>query len=740
LKSIAARENKNISVLEDELATEMHRTFATLEKWRQGRIPPEAKQVELLARACVRRGSMDKQWLVRFLTQSRYPEKEALIRDLFPVEEPKEPSGPLIRHNLPRRSHEKFVGREKELAELVRYLSPRYRLGVVCLSGMPGVGKTALALEIAHRYWKSTNLSPEERFEAIVWVTAKHAELYPARLTPRRPTFTDLDGLYRAIAEVLGLEEITRAVTLSDRDVIVAHALADHRVLLVLDNLEDIDDSDLMVFLRELPPPSKAIVTTRHRIDVALSIHLKAFHESEAHKLIQNECQRHNLTLTNEQIERLLERTGCLALAIVRTIGRMAWRGSSVEAELRQLGDPSNDIYEFCFEKSIARIRGGHAHELFMALALFSKDATRDALGYVAGFDKDILDRDDDLSDLEVLSLVNKENGRFSLEALTKVKAVAELKAHLDFEREARMRWIEWHKQLAEQVEIATNFTHLQVEIDNLMSVIDYLIDQDDMVEVGWFFRRIRRFLFSEGRWVLLHRLSLQVATWAESVDNAELLADALNSLAYVSRKQADPEAIREWLERAQIAATRLRNELLQAEVWLNQVEILYYKPTSSQEEIRMVTRALEVFRKHNKPIRVAQALNALGNLYLKQDRLQEATRFYQEGLSVLEESGSKTPIALHWRAALRGNLGHVAGFQGQHAQACEILYEVLKEFTDQTDIAEAHAALALYEYQRGHIEQALLLRRQRDRIVKQLNLTLPLCHEDMEWKRLQLG
>ena len=44
LKSIAAREDKNISVLEDELATVMNRTFATLEKWRQGRIPPEAKQ------------------------------------------------------------------------------------------------------------------------------------------------------------------------------------------------------------------------------------------------------------------------------------------------------------------------------------------------------------------------------------------------------------------------------------------------------------------------------------------------------------------------------------------------------------------------------------------------------------------------------------------------------------------------------------------------------------------------
>lgn len=742
LKSIAAREDKEMSVLEKDLAAEMDRTSSTIEKWRQGRLPPNPQQVELLARACIQRGGMDKQWLVRFLQQAGYHGAEMLLRELFPAEEPKELNGHFVHHNLPGRPYEKFVGREKELTELEGYLLRRCRHGVISLSGVAGVGKTTLALEIAHRYVACyTSLLPEERFEAIVWVTAKQTELLPSDLFVRSPTFTDLSSLYRAIAEVLDLPAVTRAFSDEDRHVIVAHALAEHRVLLVLDNMEDIDDPVLMVFLRDLPAPSKAIVTTRHRIGIGVSIDLRTFKETEAHELIRLECQRHHLSLSEEQAERLLKHTGGLALAIVRTIGRMAWRGSKIEVELRQLGNPANTFYDFCFEKSITLLRGRGAHRLFMALALFSFDATRDALGYVAGFEEDVLDRDDGLSELVVLSLVNKEGNRFSLEALTKVKARTELVAHPEFEREARKHWVELYRKLAVQIENATTYSDLhKAEISNLKNVIDWLVEQGRMADAAWFFQRIRRFLYAVGRWSLLLRMAGHVATWAESIDDTELLADALDSLTNVYRRQADITQGTRWLGRIQNVAIRLNDEPLQAEVRLNQVEIMYHRPNSSQEEIDMVTQALEVFRRHNKTNRVVKALKALGNSHLKLRDLDKARYFYQEGLRVLEETGDKTPIAIHLRAALRGNLGHVAAHRGRYKEACEYLYEILKDLTEQTDLAEAYVTLALCEFRLGHLKEAHLLRQKADRIVKQLNLTLPLCPEDSEWKRLQPG
>ena len=182
--------------------------------------------------------------------------------------------------------------------------------------------------------------SSAERFEAIIWVTAKNVELLPAGQVARQPTFTDLDGIYRALADLLDLPVIFRSATQAEKNLVVTHLLAKQRVLLMLDNLEDVDDQELMVFLRDLPAPSKAVVTTRQRIDVAVPVHLNTLDEATSIELAQMECEQHHLTMSSEQVKMLLQRTGGLPLAIIRTIGRMAWRGSNVETEISHLQDP----------------------------------------------------------------------------------------------------------------------------------------------------------------------------------------------------------------------------------------------------------------------------------------------------------------------------------------------------------------------------------------------------------------
>ena len=105
------------------------------------------------------------------------------------------------------------------------------------------------------------------------------------------------------------------------------------------------------------------------------------------------------------------------------------------------------------------------------------------------------------------------------------------------------------------------------------------------------------------------------MTTWAESADDAEMLANTLNAVVPVLRRQANPVQGKEWLERTQISATRLRDELLQAEVWLAQGEILYYQASSEEEVINpvipSVTQALEIFRRYDKTERILEALNS---------------------------------------------------------------------------------------------------------------------------------
>lgn len=504
LKSIAALEKADLTELQHDLGKEIGVSVWTIYKWRKGTsIPNDDRTIALLARACVQRGRMTDQWLVEFLSHTIYSNKQALSEELFPNQ-----SGISIAHNLPRRQHKKLIGRGREFAEIRNFLSPRHRVGVVCISGGGGVGKSALALEVAHAcYEERLSLLPEERFDAIIWVTAKSVELLPAGRFHRQPTFNDLDGIYRAIAELLDIPVIFRTATQAEQHIIVSRVLADKRVLLMLDNLEDVDDNALMIFLRDLPAPSKAVITTRHRIDVAVPIYLHTLDESTAHELVQLECERHNLEIRDEQVKMLLRQTGGLPLAIVRSIGRMAWRGSNVETEILHLSDPDNEIFDFCFGKTLGLIRDSIPYYLFMSLAIFATDTSRESLGFVAGFDSDPLRRDEGLSDLEVLSLCHKNGDHFGLEPLTRTQVLAELRVHTKFDAEARERWVTWYLDLTSRyggrdwLEMHLRYDTLEEAWDNILAVIHWCIDQGRYMNVVTLWQNVRDFTHIYGFW-----------------------------------------------------------------------------------------------------------------------------------------------------------------------------------------------------------------------------------------------
>jgi septal ring factor EnvC (AmiA/AmiB activator) len=71
---------------------------------------------------------------------------------------------PKVYHNLPQPDYGRFVGREAELTKVERILQPypHSQHSVVTIDGIGGIGKSALALEIAHRYLRNfDNLEPE---------------------------------------------------------------------------------------------------------------------------------------------------------------------------------------------------------------------------------------------------------------------------------------------------------------------------------------------------------------------------------------------------------------------------------------------------------------------------------------------------------------------------------------------------------------------------------------------------
>ncbi len=111
---------------------------------------------------------------------------------------------------------------------------PRSRHFVVTIDGIGGVGKSALALELAYGYREHyATLPVEERFEAIVWVSAKRTLLTASGIQQRRQGFKTLDDLFRELASVLEQPALLPAAAHERRSLIeralghAAHAAAD---------------------------------------------------------------------------------------------------------------------------------------------------------------------------------------------------------------------------------------------------------------------------------------------------------------------------------------------------------------------------------------------------------------------------------------------------------------------------------------------------------------------------------
>jgi tetratricopeptide (TPR) repeat protein len=458
------------------------------------------------------------------------------------------PSRPKVYHNLPQPDYGRFVGREQELAQVVRILRPypHSQHALVTIDGIGGIGKSALALEVAHRYLRNyERIPPEERFEAIIWASAKQTVLTAEGIVPRSQALRTLDDIYATVA--LRREDITRARP-EEQSEVARNALTRQRTLLIVDNLETVDDEAVLTFLRELPAPTKAIVTTRHRIDVAYPVRLVGMPWEDAQALIGQECDKKGVALGEDEARRLYDRTGGVPLAIVWSIAQMGF-GYGVKSVLARLGQPTSDIARFCFEGALERIRDKPAYNLLMALSLFATDASREALGCVAGLPE--LDRDEGLVELGKLSLLNKRMDRFSLLPLTHSYLAHESGRMPQFLQDVVPQMLLYYGQRAApppEVKMGNPYwdglanyskaESLEEESGNLVQVIRLALDQQYCALALDLFLAIVHFLHLWGLWDERLQLSREMCQVAHKlVDPAEVWL-WIDAIGYILRQR----------------------------------------------------------------------------------------------------------------------------------------------------------------------------------------------------------
>jgi hypothetical protein len=214
-----------------------------------------------------------------------------------------------------------FEGREAEIALVEAALRAGGRAAIIAIDGMGGVGKSALAIHVAHRL--AAQVAPDG---------VLHVELGGVSERP----LTALD----AMAEVIASFAPKAAKPTSERDAVAGFraALNGKRVLLLLDNAKDA--ATVAPLFAHRPPGCAILVTSREKIVApgATPVALEEMTLGEARKLLRAIVGEGRAS--DAELDEIARHCGCLPLAL-RVAGSFLARHINwpVEDYLKALAD-----------------------------------------------------------------------------------------------------------------------------------------------------------------------------------------------------------------------------------------------------------------------------------------------------------------------------------------------------------------------------------------------------------------
>jgi predicted ATPase/DNA-binding SARP family transcriptional activator len=557
-----------------------------------------------------------------------------------------------------------LLGRERELATLadvVRLEDTR----LLTLTGIGGIGKTRLALELVRR------LAPEFRHGSAVATLA----------TLREPAL-----VARAILEALEIPEVGQ-----DPEEALLAELAGSELLLLVDNFEQVLPAAAGIArLLDAAPGLKVIVTSRAPLHIAAEreFPVPPLAEDEAAELFIARAQaaKPEFELTEQNaaaVAELCARLDGLPLAIELAAARtkllppaalLARLGNRLELltggrrdapkhqqTLRMTLDWSYDLLE------------PDAQSLFAQLGVFA-GCTLSAAESVCGDDRSVLEGLAALVDESLLLQreTSADEPRFSMLEIVREYALERLSDSGEAD-EARQRHLEHfvafaeeaEPQLADRDQIAW-FARVEDEHDNLRAALAFALDTDDSSSALRLVVGIRRFWQIHG-YLAEGREALEVAVAASPDSPSELRANALNMAGILAGEQGEFDAAR----------------------------------------VRF-TAALEDARAIGSTRVISSSLVNLGNLAFFAGELDAARDLYKESIEHFASLGDNRGQAL-----AKENVGLMALTAGDPPEAVTWLtaaLELARGVGDDREISAASRSLAAAMIELGETEEAASL------------------------------
>jgi hypothetical protein len=227
-----------------------------------------------------------------------------------------------------------FTGREEELGWLREYSQPALdgvSSRLLCIAGLPGSGKSALALHFAHR------LAAETRSDVQLYSVLRRSDHGPVAATTILKGFLEAFGVDRPEGDEFSLSARFRS------------EIADRKAIVLLD---DALSSAQVRPLLPAGPHCLTVVTSRRLLgglDGAEHLSLHEFESPQAEELIQR-IAGDQLTAEPGELAQLARLCGHLPLALRIAAANLRRRGWPVRKMIRRLSDERKRLAELRIE------------------------------------------------------------------------------------------------------------------------------------------------------------------------------------------------------------------------------------------------------------------------------------------------------------------------------------------------------------------------------------------------------
>ncbi|MFD2767563.1 tetratricopeptide repeat protein [Micromonospora eburnea] len=629
-----------------------------------------------------------------------------ILRDELDPAEPQAPVPPAVPRSLPYDVPD-FTGRHDDVQRLAAAAAAHGRMAICVIDGMGGIGKTALAVHIAHQL----------------------ADRYPDG-----QLFVDLRGFSPAcepaepgealsvLLRTMGVPDGQIPAGLAERAALWRHTIAGKRILLLLDNVAAADQARPLI---PGAPGSLVLVTSRRRLtlDGSVRVSLDALDPDSARALFISVAGARAAT-EPEAVDEVLALCGYLPLAIRVAAARLAhrdhWSVAYLAARLRdehgrlaELRTVDHDVHA-TLQLSYVDLTEAQQRLLRLLGAHPGDDVTAYAACAVLGVDFPTTERLlDELFDAHLL--IQHAEGRYRFHDLLRA-FVQQLPDEIE-RGDARRNLVDYYRQAASaamdlyapaerRFRPEITGTHHVAPMADAAQALRWLdAERANLIAVahdapGVFSRILFRYLDARS----LHDDGLTLHTLALTDPDPAVQAAARNGLGNLCLRRGDYPAAQEHLTHCVSLLRAIGDRHTESRVLLNlglvlgrlgqlETAIVHYEQSlliaiefgDLLSEARCLTnignanrrlrrfeaaadaqlRALEKARQAAAPLNVGYALFNLGLISIDRNDPGPAIGYFEEALVLLREVGDRSG-----ESGVLDSIGKARSLQGHHQDA----------------------------------------------------------------------